>query len=1182
MIVSRMKLIYISLWLAILCLSVSERTSLGQCGQGHTREASPELRPPAVPLVVCDPYFSTWSIHDNLYDGTTTHWTGANHSMTGLLKIDGKNYRFMGFPESGPPSMQQESLDVYATRTVYVFHKDGIRLTVTFMTPALLDDLDIYARPVTYVTFSIESMDGRSHKVEVYVDASAQWAVNEPGQHVVWNQEVIGGPTPLNVLRIGTEAQPILQKKGDNLRIDWGYFYLATTREDDVHTMIASADLARDRFCKAERAPIQSDSRMPRAAGDQMPVMACHWTLDDVAANTAQTRHIVLAYDDLYSIQYFHKNLRPYWKRHGTTMDALLVQSETQYQQLTDACCEFDKRLRKAAQNAGGIHYAKLCELVYRQCLGAHKLVADEDGTPLYFSKECFSNGCMATVDVTYPSSPFFLIHNRTLLKGQLIPIFTYAASDAWPHDFAPHDVGTYPHANGQAYHGTRLEGQMPVEECGNMLIMTAGICTFDSDTDFAATHWERLTQWAEYLRDNGLDPINQLCTADMFGHMAHNADLSLKAIIGLGGYALMAERMGKYDIADTYGSIARDYARQWQVMARDEWWNTRLAFDRPGTWGMKHNLVWDRVLGLNLFPSTLGDGEIRTYYLKSNIYGFPCDNRTQTSLLDWAVWCASLARHPQDFSELTEAFYRYANETPSRVPLSDWFFTTTGKQRGFQARSVVGGIFMRLLAPPLPGSSPIITEELRDKRKEFLTNPHGGTSLLDTAEGAKKTIWRYVTDKPSDRWIHADYDDSTWVQGSSGFGTQGTPAAIIGTTWQTSDIWLRTVFRYDGREFDKAALRIHHDEVTEIFVNGKPLGCVEGWTTYYQNYDITNELKRAVKKGQNTIAVHCHQTTGGQYIDMGIILDPELPLLQSLRCELDLPTIQPLFNHAVRDTSVCIGPDGTYYLTGTTADNPSGSHDETSWWYVNEGIRLWQSNDLKQWKPLGLVWSLEKDATWAKVFKTYGKNKTRARAVWAPEIHYLKGNFWLTYSMNYRGCGLLKSISGKAEGPYVDVKTDGPLTGEIDASLFQDEDGNVYWIIQNGKIALMRDDMTGLAEEPRLLKPANHMQVGFEGAFLTKYKEKYVLICAEVNPGRTYDCMAAVSDNLYGPYSDRYLAIAHAGHNMLFKDLDGRWMSTFFGNSPHAAFREKPGILPIAFDKEGRFRALMRTSRSK
>jgi len=297
-----------------------------------------------------------------------------------------------------------------------------------------------------------------------------------------------------------------------------------------------------------------------------------------------------------------------------------------------------------------------------------------------------------------------------------------------------------------------------------------------------------------------------------------------------------------------------------------------------------------------------------------------------------------------------------------------------------------------------------------------------------------------------------------------------------------------------------------------------------------------------------------------------------------------ELPPVQPLFDHAVRDTSICIGPDGTYYLTGTTANNPAGSHDKTGWYYVNEGIRLWKSRDLKKWEPLGLVWSLEKDATWAKKFGERGGHP--ARSVWAPEIHYLKGTFWLPYGMNYRGAGLLKSTTGKPEGPYVDINPEGPFFGGDgkDVSLFQDDDGKVYLVYNKGWIAPLNEDMTGLAGKPRLLKPANARFVGGEGAFLTKYNGKYILLGAEMNEhdgGRTYDCMAAVADSLYGPYSDRYLAIPHAGHNMLFRTREGQWMSTFFG-TPHdakAIFTEKPAVLPIEFDADGRFRPLMRTS---
>ena len=270
---------------------------------------------------------------------------------------------------------------------------------------------------------------------------------------------------------------------------------------------------------------------------------------------------------------------------------------------------------------------------------------------------------------------------------------------------------------------------------------------------------------------------------------------------------------------------------------------------------------------------------------------------------------------------------------------------------------------------------------------------------------------------------------------------------------------------------------------------------------------------------------------------------------------EPKLPPLKPLFDYPLRDTSICLGTTG-----------------HPTWWKTNEGIRVWKSADLKTWKPLGLVWKIEQ-GTWQKL--KHGDD----RALWAPEIHYIKGTYWLTFCMNFGGTGLLKSSSGKAEGPYVDVHPSGPLTGEIDASLFADDDGRAYFVFQNGKIARLNDQMTELAEKPRLLKPSNAAQVGFEGAFLTKANGRYILICAEFNDRlgtRTYDCMAASAKNIDGPYGPRYLAIPHGGHNMVFKDKQGRRWSSFFGNDSRAPFRERPGIVPIDIDRDGRIRPKM------
>jgi hypothetical protein len=658
----------------------------------------PAARAPAAPLVVHDPYFSIWSPSDKLAESWPRHWTGAVHALCGMVRIDGKTYRIMGIEPKDAPAMEQVGMKVLPTQTIYEFAAAGVHVQLTFTTPILPSDLDLVARPVTYLTWQVKSTDDQPHEVALYYDNSAELAVNDPKQSVAWSRPEVAG---LKVMQIGSKDQPVLQKAGDNLRIDWGYLYVAVPAGEKVSTVIAGSEKARLGFAKDGRLPDADDTRMPRAANDDSPVAACVFDLGKVG-ETPVSRHLMLAYDDIYSIEYLGTKLRPYWRRNGMDAPKLLQTAAAQYEELINRCEAFDRDLMADLTRVGGQGYANLCALSYRQAIGGHKLAAAPDGRPMLFAKECFSNGCIATVDVIYPAAPIFMFFSNDLLKASMTPVLDYAATNRWKFPFAPHDLGTYPKANGQVYGGGERteDNQMPVEESGNMLIVAAVICQLDGNTTYVEKYWPQLARWAAYLKQKGLDPPNQLCTDDFAGHLAHNANLSVKAIAALGAYAKMCDVAGKKDEAAEYRRLAESFARQWVKMA-DDGDHYRLAFDRPGTWSQKYNLVWDKLLGLHLFPPEVAAKEVAFYKTKLNRFGLPLDNRADYTKTDWEVWTATLAASRADFDALMGPVYDFVDHTPQRVPLTDWYQTKDARMQGFQARPVIGGVFCKMLDDP-------------------------------------------------------------------------------------------------------------------------------------------------------------------------------------------------------------------------------------------------------------------------------------------------------------------------------------------------------------------------------------------------------------------------------------------------------------------------------------------------
>ena len=653
---------------------------------------------PAYPLITIDPYLSIWSTTDHPAKSDTTHWAGSRKRLTLCAAVDGSSYALIG--RQFMPPAELKSRKVTPTRTEYVFSADGADIAVSFRAPLLLNDLDLMSMPVNMLDISAVSCDGAQHAVTV---------------ELTWHDDICrDGDKPVPMLGqdyktdelelawMGQRRQALLCHSGDHITIDWGYAYL-------------------------------------EGCGARFVSKGGHWALyakkELCAGAAADSWNLLLAYNDVASIQYFDYTARAYYTRNGRTIIDAIKYIKTNRTELNAKLDALDADICSTALAAGGENYVKLVCAAYRHSICAHKLIADQEGKPVFISKENDSNGCAATVDVSYPSIPLYLAFNPELVCAMCRPIFKFAKMPIWQFDFAPHDAGRYPYLTGQVYALARtmqgqgveatsinadicdtyelgdvfaplylydgsksmynFHNQMPVEESGNMIIMLAAAFKADGDCELIKQNLPLLKTWVKYLEQYGEDPGEQLCTDDFAGHLARNVNLAIKAVCGLAAYGWIMEQLGDKEQADYYKAESKRMAQS-IIAHSDTPEGTTLTLEGTG-WSLKYNAVWDELFGFELFAPEFYTKEFARYRKETNEYGVPLDSRSVQTKSDWIMWTAAMA-DAATVNEFAAPMVTYMKETPTRVPFSDWYNTVNARYYHFIGRSVQGGIFMPYL----------------------------------------------------------------------------------------------------------------------------------------------------------------------------------------------------------------------------------------------------------------------------------------------------------------------------------------------------------------------------------------------------------------------------------------------------------------------------------------------------
>lgn len=671
---------------------------------------------PAYPLFVKDPYFSVWANDEILNQRNTIFWTGIERPMYGVVWANGVLYSFLGDLE-GSVKLQQKSLSLSAFTTDYEFECEFFTLKLSFISPLLPTDYKILSCPVCYLDYEVLPKTGlEEFKIALILDEKHCYN-KEPDM-------IIGGSFDFDDYRVayfGLNRQHPLSHTGDSMAADWGYTYLAA--EEALYCSKRALTV----FYSSGKLSYQHQE-------NERKYLIALETHHDFS-NSRKGKFLV-AFDDLCSIFYFGEWLPGYYFKDGATIFDAIADAYHNHDSVLEKLKNFDLDLQARCKPFGE-DYLLLAYASLRQTMGAHKLVENKGGEILFLSKECHSNGCIATVDVSYPSMPMFLLFNPELLKGMLLPIFKFARYPIWKYPYAPHDAGTFPYCLGQTYalitrtsdfdhylgnsiQRNRFNGQivshpkiytypantpiynpdnqMPIEESSNMLIMTAAFTERTGDISLCEANFDLLKQWCEYLVEQGLIPKEQLCTDDFVTRLDKNINLSIKAIVGIKAFALISEKLNKNDLSAWASKKAQGLVDEFQQMFKGKECIPLTYGSGFNTFSLKYNFAFDVLFKTNLFDEKILENEVNHYLKVMDEYGIPLDSRSSITKSDWQLFVCTLTKDPEKKRKIYAKVAKYLRESPSRVPFGDLYFADSGKYRDFQNRTVQGAIFILLL----------------------------------------------------------------------------------------------------------------------------------------------------------------------------------------------------------------------------------------------------------------------------------------------------------------------------------------------------------------------------------------------------------------------------------------------------------------------------------------------------
>ncbi|KAF2875638.1 hypothetical protein BDV95DRAFT_484159 [Massariosphaeria phaeospora] len=596
-------------------------------------------------------------------------WTGSEVGFSVLASLPDTSqvYPLLGRPQD---SLQSEADDYTLSYPIYKGAKydasttnltyslpppktfsgaDSLEITLSFLSPVTPTSTLRQSIPAAYLTVYVEG----SFDVNIYIDVNGQWVSGNRTSVIEWDltqQEAVGTTKPLKTWKVKRQSEELFAETLD--QAEWGQLHF--TGPADVHHESGTSALLRQRFSRTGTLQNEIDGSFRRIM-DEEPVFAFSKAFNLANSSTKSASalftitHIqdpVVQYASARGLTY----MRPLWKTWFPEDDNVVQFHYGDFQNANILASNYSEQLRIDAYKSGSTNYVDIVALSARQAMGATSFSGTEEN-PLLFLKEISSNGNSQTVDVIFPAFPFFLYTNPKWLAYLLEPLIEHQLSGQYPNKYSMHDLGAhFPNLTG---HADGRDEYMPVEECGDMLIMGLALVnsltysddaeagsiwsTVEGNKDYSiqnekpfamnnlGTHegiefiderwgggakgvdqarkwldgsYDLWKQWTGYLVEDSLEPHNQLSTDDFAGWLALQTNLALKGIVGIKAFSEIADLLDRPGDAEHYRNISETYISKWQdfAVSRDGT-HTKLAYNWYGSWTTLYSLYADAVL---------------------------------------------------------------------------------------------------------------------------------------------------------------------------------------------------------------------------------------------------------------------------------------------------------------------------------------------------------------------------------------------------------------------------------------------------------------------------------------------------------------------------------------------------------------------------------------------------------